>query len=465
MLNLRFQPHRNSLKANTAETQKLFVMLKMIPQAEVAKTRPNLAIALVIDTSSSMNLYADQKQAELEIQRRNLSQRQQSSSDGNYQAVNLNLPTKIEQAVTATQTLINDKRLLTQDKLTIIDFNDEAKTVFPLSSLANKKAFLESLDSLTANGGTRMGKGMLCAKEQLLDIPRETAKRVLILTDGETFDEAECEALAPKFGESNTPLIMIGIGDEYNEKLLLKLAEASQGRPYHLQKISELSTILEQEVGSSVKEVVTGLEANISTVKGVKLDSITRVYPSLSLMDLAKEKFYLGNVVAGDYTVFILEFTVSDIERPPSQVRIAQVGLVGYAPGLQQREEFPVQNLFVEFTTDESEIAQVDQEVLGYVQQKNLDRMIQSTVLQAKTDPQQAKKTLQVAQNMTKTLGNVAVTKMLDNALDELNKTGTISANTAKTISMGGRTKTIKTQMTQLNDVPPQEDIRKITGT
>ena len=79
------------------------------------------------------------------------------------------------------------------------------------------------------------------------------AKRVLLLTDGQTFDEAECRPLATRLAESNTPLIAIGVGVEYNEELLRDLAELSQGRPYHLAQMGQLGDILNDEIGSSVR--------------------------------------------------------------------------------------------------------------------------------------------------------------------------------------------------------------------
>ena len=97
---------------------------------------------------------------------------------------------------------------------------------------------------------------MRCAQQELGGLPAEVAKRALLLTDGRTFDEPECRALAGEFAEANTPIIAIGIGTDYNEELLLELAQVSQGRPYHLQDMTQLPAILNEEVGSSVREVV-----------------------------------------------------------------------------------------------------------------------------------------------------------------------------------------------------------------
>ena len=117
------------------------------------------------------------------------------------------------------------------------------------------------------------------------------------------------------------------------------------------------------------------------------------------------------------------------------------------------------------FTTDEAAVAAVDAEVLGYVQQTNVDRMVQDAVRQATVDAGRARKTLQIAAGMTRRLGNAGMTQMLENALDELNKTGTISPGTRKTVALGGKTKTIKTGGTQaLEGIPSEEEIRKVTG-
>jgi Ca-activated chloride channel family protein len=466
MLNIVFRPHRSSLMAGTAEPQKLFAMVKMLPDSEVAGARPPLAFALVIDTSGSMREFADQEKAAQEIKLRGLQGQQQSTDGSSYQAFNLQQTTKLDQAIEAARRLINDTRLLPTDKVTIIHFDTEAATLVPLTPVSQRQTLLQAIDSLRDHSGqTFMAKGMTCAEQQLCDLPKETAKRVVLLTDGATQQEGQCRRLAGQFAEANTPVIAIGIGPEYKEKLMLELADVSQGKPYHLDNMSQFQAILDKEVGSSVQEVITDLQATVKHVKGVSLKSCTRVYPSLSEVTHDLQPLRLGNVAAGDYTVFILEFALEGLARPPSRVRIAQVNLAGSVPGLGKREEFAPQDLFVSFTNDEAAIAAVDADVLGYVQQKNMDNLIQKAMDQATVNAGQARQTLQVALGMTQRIGNPAMTRVLNNALDELNKSGTISAGTRKTVVLGGRTKTVKTgSALPLEGVPSEDEIRKISG-
>ena len=128
-----------------------------------------------------------------------------------------------------------------------------------------------------------MAQGILAAHHELSRIEQGgVAARVLLLTDGETFDANDCPAAAARLAALNAPLVTIGVGDDYNEELLRDLAEIGRGRPYHLQEIELLGEIFQLEVGSSMREVITDLRAQIQTVAGVSLDSVTRVYPDLA---------------------------------------------------------------------------------------------------------------------------------------------------------------------------------------
>jgi Ca-activated chloride channel family protein len=137
------------------------------------------------------------------------------------------------------------------------------------------------------------------------------------------------------------------------------------------------------------------------------------------------------------------------------------------APGLKQRQvEFPPKELFVTFTNDDSAIAQIDPEVLDYVQQKNVDNLVvQATRLLAQGKTQEARQTLQLALQTTQRLNNPGQTRLLQNALEELNRTGTISENTRRTLRAGGRTMTVKSGKTEPLEIGmSEEEIRKATG-
>jgi Ca-activated chloride channel family protein len=466
MLKTVLKPHRAFLLAGSAAEQKLFLMVKLIPESEVARSRADLSIVLVIDTSGSMREFADQEAAMNEAHARGLVPQQQASDGKTYSAVDIAQQTKIDQAIEAAHRLIDDERLLPGDRVAVVHFDTGAMVLAPLTPLSNRSDLHQAVDRLREHSGeTFMAKGMELAAQLLQDVPQETAKRVFLLTDGATRAEGQCKRLAGTLAEANTPVVAIGIGPEYNESLMMELAATSRGRPYHLQTTQQLQEILEAEVGSSVREVITDLQAKCATVKGAAVSSVTRVYPGLCDVETGVVPLRLGNIAAGDYTIFIVELTVAGLARPESRVRLAQLTLTGSIPGQGQQMALEPQDVFVGFSTDEAAVAAVDPEVLNYVQQKNVDRMLQNAVGQATVNAGQAKHTIQAALGMTKRIGNSAMTRVLESALDELNKTGSISAGTRKTVALGGKTKTMKVGGPSLADEgPSDEEIRRLSG-
>jgi Ca-activated chloride channel family protein len=454
MLQLMLKPHRVHLRSGTAEPQKLFAMLRVIPQMHLAQGRPPLAFLLAVDTSGSMH--------------------------------NNNLVSKLEQAIQAAHALIDDPHLQPDDQVSIVHFDDNARALLPLSPLLDRVEAHAAVDALrNYNGQTYMAKALRCAIDELRDLSPQVAKRVVLLTDGQTGDEAECGVAAGELAEMNVPIIAIGVGETYNEDLLRRSASVGRGRPYHLDNLVQLKEVLQLEVQTSSREVVTDATARLDLVKGVRLDHVTRVYPSLAeieVRDRARSTFSdagrgatesttlrLGNIPAGDYTVFALEFTVAGLERPASRARLARLSLRGFAMGTDELAETEPQDLVVTFTADEDAVTDVDMEVLGYVQQKNIDSLVQEAVAHAGNDATRARRTLQQALGLTQKLRNTPMTQMLQSALDELDRTGRISSNTRKSVTLGNRTRTVKIGVPNVapgaaNGIPSEEEIRRLTG-
>jgi len=312
-------------------------------------------------------------------------------------------------------------------------------------------------------------------------------EEVALLTDGRTTDEPDCRREADRLAQSNTPLMAAGVGVQYNEELLLNLANATAGRSYHLTALQgarsgtegsadgansprdagamgELHRVLDEELELALREAVTGLVVDVTMVRGVRLDSITRVYPSLAEVSLDRTPCRLGNIASEDYTVYIMEFTVSDLERPESRAQLAQVNLAGHVLSTRKDEKLPAQPLRIEFTTDETSLAERDDEVRGYVDQRTIDREVRRAVRMADQDPREARLILQAVAGMADDIGNREMARFVRAALDELTREGKISAESRKTISLGGRTRTIRSDRAQPLEGIPNEVLERARG-
>ena len=345
MLQSTIKPHRAFLRAD-ADTQKLFVMLKLLPSSEAAGARPRVNLALVIDTSGSMREPAPA-------------------------AVDPTAPfiapveeaTKLDLAMEAARRLVNSATLQPDDLVSLIQFDDNSAIVAEGRAGHDRDRLLTGIDGLARySGGTEMGRGLRNAIEALRGRD-DTARKVLLLTDGKTVDEADCRAAAAELAGLQTPIVALGVGEEYNEDLFSELCSISQGRPYDFRDMALLPQIFEAELGAATRQVVSDVQLTVRTVRDVQLISAMRAYPNLADIDPAQEPLALGNVEAGDHSIFILEFDLP--ARPPVRTRLAQFGVTYLVPAQGYRGEIPPQELVVEFTGDETLAAAVDSEVMG----------------------------------------------------------------------------------------------------
>jgi Ca-activated chloride channel homolog len=448
MIQVSLTPHRGFLRASpegSAETQKLFLLAQLTPQTT---TRAPLALTFVVDTSGSMREKVDGGKNKLEL---------------------------VTQALTS---LVQSSDLTSSDQVAIVQFDDDSSTLTNLTSDRGRLA--QAVDALRKHsGGTMMGLGMLEALTNVSSGSRN--KRMMLLTDGATFDEDACRAVTGTYVAQGITITSLGVGDEFNEDLMGEISDRTGGRVIHVVAknanppasvlASDLPTVLGDEFRRAASEVITNLEFTLRGVKGVTLDRVTRVYPFLAEIELARfeggAKAKAGNLEASTQTAFLLELTLPP--RPPAKVRIAQIGLTFDVPGEGTRGEIPPTDVVVEFTFDENQTAAVNPEVMGYVQQRNLEGLVKQAAQEAQTNPVQAAKTIEIARQMTVRLGNSAMTVALDQAKTELEQTKGISSGTAKTIKMGAKTQTIKVGgpsdvSTPSNGLPSDEEIRKLTG-
>lgn len=459
MLDTRLHPHRAHFLAQSPG-QRLFLALKLSPEAQAAAARPPLALAFVMDTSGSMREKATDPATEQSTKRVQIGG--QTFQRGPTPR------TKMELVVEALRSLVQSPQLQDADRVSLVKFDDTAEELVPFTQAADRARLLAAADRLSQySGGTQMGAGLKRAL-QLLG-PENGSRRLVLLTDGQTFDEEVVRQVAIDLAESRVPVTAIGVGQDWNEDLLTHLTDITQGRPLHVVpdnqnpqppslRASELPSALLGDLQQAANEVVTRIGLVVRAVKDVKLERITRVYPTLSEVDLSIQPHPLGNAAAGDETVFVLEFSLP--ARPPARMRLAQLGLTYQVPGANYVGELPPLDLVVEFTADEALAAQVDADVMKWVQQRNIDALVRQATLEAGSNPEQASKTLQLARNMTQKLGNQAMTVVLDRALGELGSSKTISAGTAKTLKIGAKTQTL--HMGQ--NLPSDSDIQRLTG-
>ncbi|WP_338601963.1 VWA domain-containing protein [Sulfolobus tengchongensis] len=112
-----------------------------------------------------------------------------------------------------------------------------------------------------------VGKGYTTRLHEAINFALNLAKqsqvptKIIMLTDGKPTDKRNVKDYEKLEVPQNTQIITIGIGRDYNENILKKLADKSAGKFYHIENISELQDIFENQ--RSISTYATNLQLTV----------------------------------------------------------------------------------------------------------------------------------------------------------------------------------------------------------
>ncbi len=391
--------------------------------------------------------------------------------DGQNYEIVYGAKNKMELVLDALRGIVNSDLLKAGDRLALVKFDDDAEVLMPFTPAKDRAWLLAAVERLDKySGGTLMGGGMAAGSNLLAT--ESGSRRMVLLTDGQAFDANMVQEQARILAKMQVPVTTVGVGDDVNTELLTDITDLTQGQPIDVVpdtdnpqppavRATELPAALLGDLKAAANEVVTNVGLTVRTVKDVVLERVTRVFPTQTEVAINDGPLQLGNVDANTGATYILEFTLP--ARPATRMRLAQLGITYQVPGANYRGEIPPIDVVVEFTGDEGLSGRIDPEVMQWVQQRNIEGLVAQATREAGTDPAQAKKTLEQARNMTQRIGNGAMTQVLDRAIGELGKGKTMTLGTAKTLRLGAKTQTLKSNSGNDN-VPGDDEIRKMTG-
>ncbi|MBA3468817.1 MAG: VWA domain-containing protein [Herpetosiphonaceae bacterium] len=178
------------------------------------------------------------------------------------------------------------ERLEPRDRLSIIAFADAAQPVVnhhTPSAGSTLRSAIAQLERGDFGQHTRLAPALQLALD-LLQSNHTPARsdRVLVLTDGFVEDEAACLELAGRFGAAQIPISTLGLGIEFQEQLLLALADHSGGNALLLRDPQSIPGILQRELGRASRVIANRARLDLRLAQGVELRRIYRVRPALA---------------------------------------------------------------------------------------------------------------------------------------------------------------------------------------
>ncbi len=157
---------------------------------------------------------------------------------------------KMEYARLALKSLVD--RLRPDDYLSLVIYDDVVEVLREMQKVEDKSRIKRLIDSIEPRNTTNLGGGMIEGLRQVEMAYREGyANRVILLSDGLAnqgiTDPSRLNQIARRYRAKAISLTTMGVGLDYNENLMMGLAESGGGNYHFIEHPSSLASILSKE--------------------------------------------------------------------------------------------------------------------------------------------------------------------------------------------------------------------------
>jgi len=357
---------------------------------------------------------------------------------------------RLEYVVEAVKFLADN--VAPEDKIAVIAFADKAQVIIQPDQIHDRSAVrraVDDIDLLEIGGGTQMALGLRSAIEEVKrNLASNRLNRVLVLTDGQTYEETACIELANQNREQMSFSAM-GVGVEFNEKLLMRIAQDSHGKYHFIGEPQEIPGIFEDELAGLRAVTVRNGKIDVTLSQGVQVREAFRASPEIyplgaPLLEDRKVTYEVGDLEANVPGSVLLTLVLPP--RRPGPVRIAQAAFRYDVPGVGERSLHL--DVAVEYSLDRTLTSKRNSRVMNLVDQVSIAKLQSRAEEELKVgNVDRATRLLTNAIQGTQRLGNVKATQALVGLMDQVKKTQTLQSRAAKTTLLQAQAVVRKTQM------------------
>ncbi|NET14023.1 MAG: VWA domain-containing protein [Okeania sp. SIO1H6] len=186
-------------------------------------------------------------------------------------------------AIKAAQKLVES--LNPDDIVSVVIYDDTPETILPPQTAADKAKISTQISRIRAGGCTNLSGGWLmgceCVKSQQTE---ERLNRVLLLTDGQAnMGVTNPQALtktAKQQAEQGIITTTLGFGTNFNEDLLIDIADAAGGNFYFIQSPDDAVDVYRIELESLTSVVAENLTVTLRPEASVQISEVLNNYQS-----------------------------------------------------------------------------------------------------------------------------------------------------------------------------------------
>ncbi len=187
----------------------------------------------------------------------------------------------LKHALQASRQLV--ERMGSEDWLSIVTYDDAVSTVLAPTRVTDKAAIGSVLSKVRAGGCTNLSGGWLKGVEHVgTNKAQERINRVLLLTDGQAnAGITDAQALISTAREKSAAGVItttLGFGANFNEDLLIGMANAGEGHFYYIQTPEDAEGVFNIEMEGLGSLVAQNLEVTLKPAPTVKVASVLNRY-------------------------------------------------------------------------------------------------------------------------------------------------------------------------------------------
>jgi Ca-activated chloride channel family protein len=401
--------------AATNTPQVAYVMLELKPSQAMAQVRMPVNVSFVLDRSGSMK------------------------------------GEKIDRVRRATATAIDI--LGQQDTVSVVIFDHRTQVLVPATPVTDPEEMQRSIGQIRDAGGTRIAPALDKALQEIQKGPSNTIRRLVLLTDGQTEHEKECLLRATDAGRMGVPITALGVGRDWNEDLLIEMANVSGGTADYIDQPDKIGEFFQTTVQRAQATVIQNTMLTLRLVQGVTPRAVWQVIPlidNLGYRPISDRDVNvpLGELETGQGRTLLIELLVNP--RPVGQYRIGQAEATYDVPALSLYEEKTRLDVMLTFADDPALQNQVNAPVMNIVEKVSAFKL-QTRALQDLESGNVSSATQKLKSAVTRLLnqGETELAETMQQEVSNLEQGGKLSSEGQKTIKFGTR-KTVRLSDTDL---------------
>lgn len=402
--------------AVTNTPQVAYLLLDVQPAAVMAQVRMPVSVAFVLDHSGSMK------------------------------------GEKIDRVRRATARAVD--ALDQQDVLSIVIFDHRVDVLVPATHVTNRRAIQDAITRIRDAGGTKIAPGVERGLREVSAAGPNAIRRMVLLTDGQTENESECLLRADDAGRMGVPITALGVGKDWNEDLLIDMANRSGGTADYIDHPDKITEYFQNTVQRAQATAVQNANLTLRFVQGITPRAVWQVIPLISNLGYRPISdrdigVPLGELETGSGRTLLVELLVDP--RPAGQYRIGQIEATYDVPAMGVRGERTRSDVMLSFSADPAQTTQVNPKVMNIVEKVSAFKL-QTRALQDLQSGDVAGATQKLQSAVTRLLsqGELDLANTMQQEITNLQQTGQISSEGQKTMKFGTR----KTVRLSDRDVP-----------